>query len=146
MEMMNNIAGLGVAIPKTGFGLNLATASYIGFRLDKNNYDLLLGLKDCFSLGTKSGTLIGSWIKTDWFMVDIKRHGWVADINRLVGSKVEIEVVGTVVAFGTVDLKLTAIDKYGNTKELMSKVDIKASGGQLSNTKIRGTVGMVAKR
>ncbi|MGD9368502.1 MAG: hypothetical protein PVH87_22575 [Desulfobacteraceae bacterium] len=39
MEMFINIMGAGVALPKTGFGVNLATASYIGIT---NGYQVTL--------------------------------------------------------------------------------------------------------
>lgn len=143
MEMLINIFGLGIAIPKTGFGVNVASGSYIGFRHTKNKPDILLGLRDIVSLGSKSGTFVGSWVATDWFVVDVAKHSWVANTNWLIGKKAEIEVIGTLLIHGTVDLKFTVYDQNGNANELLTKVDIKAAGGQVSNTKIRGMLGKV---
>lgn len=41
---------------------------------------------------------------------------------------------------GSVDLKFTVYDKHGNSNELISKVDIKSSGFQVANTKVRGVL------
>lgn len=146
MEMMVNLFGFGAAIPKTGFGLNIASASYIGFRYSVSTPATMLGVSDIVSMGSKSGTFIGSWIATDWFYVDLAKHGWVADANRLIGKKAQIEVSGTLVVHGTVDLKFTTFDKGGDTNELLSKVDIKASGGQLSETKVRGVLKQILRK
>lgn len=141
MEMLINLVGFGVALPKTGFGVNLLSSSYIAFRYSKYNPDILLGISDLVSLGSKSGTFIASWIKTDWFTVCPKKHNWVNNTNALIGKKAELEVLGTVILFGTVDVKFTTYDKNGNKdNELISKVDIKSAGGQLSNTKVRGVL------
>lgn len=143
MEMLINIFGFGVTIPKTGFGLNVASGSYVGFRHNKDRPDKLLGLKDIVSLGSKSGTLVGSWVATDWFIVDVAKHSWAANTNWLIGKKAEIEVIGTLIIHGTVDLKFTVYDHNGNADELLTKVDVKAAGGQISNTKIRGVLGII---
>jgi hypothetical protein len=143
MEMIINIFGIGVTIPKTGFGLNVASGSYIGFRHAKHQPDKLLGLRDIVSLGSKSGTLVGSWVATDWFVIDVAKHSWAVNTNSLVGKKAENEVIGTLVIHGTVDLKFTVFDQNGNASELLTKADIKAAGGQISNTKVRGVLGKV---
>ncbi|MCP4748794.1 MAG: hypothetical protein GY874_22085 [Desulfobacteraceae bacterium] len=140
MEMCVNIAGAGISIPKTGFGVNIITGSYLGFRHSQDSPVSLLGLKDSMSLGSKSGTVIIGWISTKWFPVDQKIHPWVMVPDTLVGSKAEIEVVGTLIAAGKVDLKIALFDGGGNSSSLMSKIDIESVGGQIANTKVRGVI------
>lgn len=138
MEMFINIMGAGVALPKTGFGVNLATASYIGIT---NGYQVtLLGLSNVMSLGEKARTFVFGWIKTDPFFVCPIKHNWATNTIALIGQTAEIELTGTLVIRGSVDLKFTVYDKHGNTNELMSKVNIKAIGGQVSETKVRGVL------
>ena len=138
MKMKVIIDGIGLSIPKTGLGLNIFSGSYISFRNSKKTPEILMGLADVISLGSKSGTVVVGHVETDWFIVDPVKHNWVTNTNNLVGKKAEVEVVGTLLAKGNVDLKFTVYDKDGNVNELISKVDIKSSGLQVANTKVRG--------
>ena len=140
MEMKVVISGIGAAIPKTGLGVNILSGSYIEFRNSKRIPNILMGLADAISIGNKSGTVVVGHVATDWFFVDPVKHNWVTNTNDLIGKKAEIEVVGTLIVNGKVDLKFTVYDKNGNTNELISKVDIKSSGIQAANTKVRGVL------
>ena len=140
MEMKVVISGIGAAIPKTGLGVNILSGSYIKFRNSKRIPNILMGLADAISIGNKSGTVVVGHVATDWFFVDPVKHNWVTNTNDLIGKKAEIEVVGTLIVNGEVDLKFTVYDKNENTNELISKVDIKSSGLQAANTKVRGVL------
>ncbi len=140
MEMKVVISGIGAAIPKTGLGVNIFSGSYIEFRNSKRIPNILMGLADVISIGNKSGTVVVGHVATDWFFVDPVKHNWVTNTNDLIGKKAEIEVVGTLIVNGEVDLKFTVYDKNENTNELISKVDIKSSGLQAANTKVRGVL------
>lgn len=140
MEMKVIIDGMGIALPKTGFGVNLFSGSYISLRNNKGAPVLLLGLADALSLGSKSGTVIVGHVATQWFFVDPVKHNWVTNTIDLIGKKAEVEVIGTLLAKGSVDFKFTVFDKEGNTKELVSKVDLESSGVQVANTKVRGVL------
>jgi hypothetical protein len=140
MEMKVVISGVGAAIPKTGFGVNFISGSYIGLRNSKKMSNILMGLADLISIGNKSGTVVVGHVATDWFFVDPVMHNWVTNTNGLIGKKAEIEVIGTLIVNGNVDLKFTVFDKNGNTNELISKVDIESSGIQAANTKVRGVL------
>jgi hypothetical protein len=143
MEMMINLFAIGFSLPSIGIGINGTTNSYVGFRHSKKNPDILLGVQDIASLGPKSGTFVGSWIVTDYFIVEYPNHRWISNTGRLSGRTVEIEVSGTMIVRGTVDIKFAVIDKNGNFNQLLSKANIKAIGGQLANTKIRGVFGKI---
>ena len=140
MEMKLVIDGMGLAIPKTGFGVNITSGCYIQLRNSKGTPVILMGIADGPSLGAKSGTVFVGHVETDWFFIDPVRHNWVTNTADLIGKKAEVEATGTLVAKGKVDLKFTVYDKNGNTKELMSKVDIKSTGAQIANTKVRGVL------
>ena len=140
MEMKVVISGIGAAIPKTGLGVNIFSGSYIEFRNSKRIPNILMGLADVISIGNKSGTVVVGHVATDWFFVDPVKHNWVTNTNDLIGKKAEIEVVGTLIVNGEVDLKFTVYDKNENTNVLISKVDIKSSGLQAANTKVRGVL------
>lgn len=140
MEMKVVIDGIGVAVPKTGFGLNLFSGSYINFRNSKGVRPIMLGLADGISIGSKSGTVIVGHVETNWFFVDPVKHNWVTNTISLIGKKAEVEMIGTLLAKGRVDFKFTIFDKEGNIKELVSKVDLKSTGVQVANTKVRGVL------
>lgn len=140
MEMKVIIDGMGLAIPKTGFGINLCSGSYIKLRNYKGGASILLGIADGPSLGARSGTVFVGHVETDWFFIDPVKHNWVTNTIDLVGKKAEIEAIGTLMAKGRVDLKFTVYDKNGNAKELMSKVDLKSTGVEVANTKVRGVL------
>lgn len=138
MEMFINIMGVGVALPKTGLGVNLATGSYIGITMGHTK--TLLGVSKCMSIGAGAGTLVAGWVKTAPFHVSPAKHGWATNVHGLIGKKVQIELTGTLVVFGKVDLTFTVFDKDGGSKELISRVDIESCGMQASETKVRGVL------
>ena len=86
MEMMINITGVGVAIPKTGLGVNLYTGSYIGFRKSDGVDVTSLALHDLLSLGSRSGTFVLGWVRADWFPIDTAMHPWALVPKALEGS------------------------------------------------------------
>lgn len=136
--MFINIMGLGVDLPKTGFGVNVATGSYIGITMGQTK--TLLGVSKCLSIGAGAGTLVSGWVKTAPFYVCPKKNGWVSNVNGLIGKKVQIELTGTLVVYGKVDLTFTVYDKNGSSKKLISRVDVESCGMQASETKVRGVL------
>jgi hypothetical protein len=140
MEMKVVINAFGFSIPKTGLGINAFAGSYIMFRNSEKAPIILMGLTGSFSLGEKSGTVIIGYVETNWFFIDPEKHNWIMNTNALIGKKAEIEVIGTLLAKGRVDFKFFLYEKDGDTKEMLSKVDIKSSGVQLANTKVRGVL------
>ena len=74
MEMKVVIDGLGFNIPKTGFGMNVISGSYLKFCDSKIQVPILIGLADAFSLGEKSSTVVFGHIATSWFYIDMVKH------------------------------------------------------------------------
>lgn len=138
--MQIQIIGLsaGIGVPKTGFGVNLATYAYISLRPTQGPHMKTLALDDALSVGGKSGTFIWSDFKTSWTNIDPRKYPWVCNAHNLVGKTIELEVLGTMVGAGKVDIKMTLIDEDGETKSLVSKMNIDASGRQLTGLKVRG--------
>jgi hypothetical protein len=143
MEMKVVITGSGASIPKTDIGINLLTYAYIQLRFGMNDKPITLAVSDSLSFGAKSGTFILGFAKTEWFYVDTDKHKWLSDYLGLIGKKVELDLAGTLIVNGTVDLKFTVYGKDREEKEMISKVDIESSGGQISGTKVRGNLLMI---
>lgn len=141
MEMKITMVGFGIGIPKTDVNFNVGTLAYLEIRANnKDQKPKTFGLGESFSLGAGSSTFVFGNAKTKWFFIDPIKNKWIANPEKLVGKKMEIEISGLLIANGKVDVKITAIDEHGDTKELMNKVDIEAGGAQVAATKIRGVV------
>ena len=96
-----------------------------------------IGIASSLDFGGKNGTLIGSYIKTDWMKVDANKHSWLCSADKLVG---DVEIKGTMILQGKVDVVFTIFDDNKEVQFNLNKVDISASGGQLAGTKIRGSI------
>lgn len=140
MEMKIVITGAGACIPKSELGINILSYSYISLRNTKTNPPVVLALSDAFSIGSKSGTIVLGFVETNWFSVNPVKHSWLTNYNSLIGKKAEIEVSGTLLVFGSIDVKFKLYDKDDETKEILAKVDVKSHGGQLSTTTVRGVL------
>jgi uncharacterized lipoprotein YajG len=58
----------------------------------------------------------------------------------IVGKKAEVEIKGTLMLQGKVDISITIFDKNGESNFSINKVDIESGGWQFANTKIRGKI------
>ena len=97
-----------------------------------------LGIASLPDIGGNNGTLIGSFISTTWAKVDTTKHNWICSKTSLIGKTAEVQVQGTLLFSGKVDLVFTIYDQNSESKFSISKIDIDASGGQISDTKVRG--------
>lgn len=139
MKMQALIVGLGASIKPINFGVNLITGVYIKFYNDSDKLVMFAGISDYLNIGGKKGTLIYGQVFTDRFKVSSDLHPWVDDLDSLVGQKVDFSVGGSLLVSGSVSVKMSSIDSDGNTKSLISKEDIGATGVQVADTMIRGT-------
>jgi hypothetical protein len=140
MEMKMVLSSLGIAIPRTGVGFNVATGCLIRIRKRTGDDPMLLGIAEAYSFGEKTSTFFVGHIETDWFRISPQESGWLYDSNRLIGKLAEIQFSGGLLASGTADLHFSVIDKYHNKKELMQKIGVKAKGVQAASTKVRGVL------
>ncbi len=141
MQMMIEIWGAGIGVPKTNLEIGAFNGARISFRRALGLPSMSrLSVRDLISLGSKSGTFLASLIITDWFELDPKEDNWAYNTNCLIGKTVEIEVSGLTLGRGEVDIAVRFFDKYNKSKELVTRCCVKSTGGQISPTKVRGVV------
>lgn len=138
MEIKLIGSGIGASIPKINFGFNIVSGVYIQFRDTPNAKPLTLGIAASPEVGGSNGALIASYIVTDWAKVDSSKHPWLCSKRKLLGKTVEVEFKGTLVFGGKVDIAINVYDENNEKSFSLEKIDIEASGGQLTDTKIRG--------
>lgn len=134
-------ASVAIAIPKTGFGINGIAFAYINLRNTPGGKRIqTLAVDDHLSLGGKSGTLVWSNVRTGWTNIDPIKYPWVCSAQKLTGKTVDLEVVGTMFGAGKADIKMSVIDKDGESTSLVAKMDIESEGFQLTGLKVRGSL------
>jgi len=72
--------------------------------------------------------------------IDSKKHNWLCRKSSLIGKLGDIELKGTMIFQGKVDIIFTVFDDNNEAKFSLNKIDIVASGGQLAATKVRGNI------
>ncbi|MCP3931193.1 MAG: hypothetical protein GY705_19080 [Bacteroidetes bacterium] len=142
--MKIGIMGLGIGIPETKIEVGALNMAKLYFRQNLNDAKLTkLDVRDLISFGGKSGTFLFGALETEWFELDPTKDNWAHNTNSLIGNKIEIEVSGIVVQWGTVDIAVTFFDKYNQSKELVKQCCVEVAGGvQVSTMKVRGVVSM----
>jgi len=140
MEIRFIASGIGASIPKINFGVNLFSGVYIQLRDTPKSIPYTIGIASTPDIGGSNGTLISSFISTDWSKVDQNKHSWICSKRALVGKTAEIEIKGTLIFNGKVDVAFKVFDEQGESEFSIEKVNIDASGGQVSDTKVRGKV------
>jgi len=137
MEMRVTITGTGIGIEKIGF--NFLSYAYIECRRCGSLAERTLALSKGLSLGSSSGTFVYGSLQTDWFTVDSTEAEWINNDGKILGNVGEIEVVGTIINGGRVDVRIDLIGTTGTIKSLLAKANLKARGFQISPIKVRGT-------
>lgn len=147
MQIQFHLWGGGLAIPRTKIGATVLMGGSFSIRAAKGHTETTFLLGDLISLGGQNGTAIASSIKTKWFNVDPKTKGqeWITNCGSLLGPTLEIVLHGTVVNSGHVDLSFSKIDDDGIKEQLLSRHNLEATGGQLTETKIAAKVSRTTK-
>ncbi len=143
MEVRITISGIGVTIPKIGFGVNVFTGCYLEIRASKNSPIKVFGVKDHLSLGDGSGSIIVGHAKTSWITVMNPESLVLLNTQNLNGSKVEIEVKGTSFGHANGDIGFKVFDDVGNSKTILDKYNIPMEAMQLASTKVRGKISLL---
>ena len=138
MQVKFLLMGLGASLPSFKVGLNLASGCYLQFRDTPSSPAFVLGLATGFEFGASNGTLIGSYMESDWVSLDLKKHPWMCNQRVLIGKACKISLTGTVVRGGHVDITMTMFDKNHEEAYSFSKVYIKAGGIQLADAELKG--------
>ena len=140
MEMKILASGVGAAIPKTSIGFNLFSGVYIQIRRASADKPQVFGIATGPEVGGNSGTLIAGHIETSWMKIDAGKHAWLCSRSSLVGKLGEIELKGTLLFSGSVDVTFTLYDADNEASFSLSRVKVESSGGQLADTKVRGVI------
>lgn len=138
MEMKISMVGSGLSIPKTGFSVNILSYAYFFFRNAKGTPPTVFGLDQVATVGEDAQTLIVSEVTTDWIFLDPKRNSWSLHKQQLVGKIINLEIDGTLLGSGRIDIRMDEISGQGFVTNLLTRDNIKATGGQLATSSIRG--------
>lgn len=124
-----------------GAGVNIGVAAYlrIGERAALRNYAVV----DLVSVGGASSTFVIGHVKTDYFFLGGEAYKKLMDTRYLAGKLLDIEVAGTVVGRGAVDIKIRTIDNDGVAETMVERLAIPARGVQATITKVRGRIRMI---
>lgn len=139
MEMRITIVGGGFALGKA-FGFNVLSYAYIETRPSKGFIPCTYGITKGPGIGSKSGTLIAGYAQTDWFRVDPSTHTWISQQRSLVGKTANLEVSGTMLKGGRVDIKFELVNGDGEATPLLSRVQVKSDGFQIADIKVFGVI------
>lgn len=140
MEIKILASGVGAAIPKTSIGFNLFSGVYIQIRRASADKPQVFGIATGPEVGGNSGTLIAGHIETSWMKIDAGKHAWLCSRSSLVGKLGEVELKGTLLFSGSVDVNFTIYDANNEAGFSLSRVKVESSGGQLADTKVRGVI------
>lgn len=138
MEVMVKLDSLGFGIPKTGFGINLISGSYIQVSPATKNKTDTYGLTDVLSLGDDSSTMVFASLKTSPIKLSTVEEIQAFTPSNLSEKTLDISISGTLIGNGKADVTIVQIDSNGRTTEILKRFDIPVSGGQLAETSIRG--------
>jgi len=140
MEMRIRIAGVGVALPKLSFGLNLLSGVYFELRHSAKSPSHVFGVAATPDISGKNGTLFGSFISTKWTIVQGATHAWICDRHKFVGKIADVEIKGTLIVSDKVDLTFKIYDANGESEFTLEQIELEGEGFQITDTKIRGRV------
>jgi hypothetical protein len=140
MEMKLVASGVGASVPKLGVGFSLFSGIYILIRHSATAKPYVFGVATGPEIGGNNGSLVASYINTSWMKLNPLKHDWLCSGRSLVGKLAEIELKGTLLFSGDVDISISIYDDSNESIYELSKIKIESSGGQLTDTKIRGKI------
>ncbi|HEX5486006.1 MAG TPA: hypothetical protein VFX23_08410 [Limnobacter sp.] len=140
MEIKLIASSIGAAIPRIGVGFSLFAGVYIMTRRTPNDKPYVLGIASKPEIGGNNGSLIASHVETAWLKIDLSKHNWLCNRHALAGKRAEVKLSGTLVYKGKLDLSITVFDDQNESIFSIDKVDVASTGGQLTDTAIRGTI------
>lgn len=145
MYIVIYLDSVSIGIPKSGFGLNAFSGSYVQIKSSPDVIFNTYGIVDYMSMGGDSSTFIYGSIKTENLHInedELKK----LSISNVSGKKMEIDISGTFLGSGRADVKLILIDNNGRYETIIDRKDIKVSGGQVSGTRIRGDIRLIPNK
>lgn len=137
MEVIVKIDGFGVGIPKTGFGLNAFSGSYIQVNSTAGKPHRTYGVVDYLSAGGNSGTFIYGTAHTSPIKITPEEFKKFS-LENVRGKYIEVEVKGTIIGSGKADVAVNFIDGEGRSETVLERKHVSVSGGQVATTRVRG--------
>lgn len=144
MEVIIKLDGLAVGIPKAGFGINAISASYIQINSAPGKPLRTYGIAEYLSVGGDNATMIYGTVKTLPIRLTPEEFQ-LFSMTNVSGKSIDIEVNGTFLGSGKADVTISLIDGEGISQEVLSRKDIRVSGGQLASTRARGRARLVSQ-
>lgn len=138
MEIRLSISGFGIGLANTGFGVNAVSGCYVEIRENWGASTRVYGVTDHLSLGSDSSTILVGHVSTEWMKIKEGKPRELLKHTNLVGKLSDITVSGTTIGSSNADVTVKVVDDTGTPVTVIDKMGIKASGFQISSTKIRG--------
>lgn len=138
MEMKVRVASLGVSLPKTGFGLNAATAGYISLRNGPDETPVSFVVNEHLSLGSSSGTIAAAIVWSEWFTVNRSQHPWLHRKNKLIGKRTSLHIEGATALYGDATVTLIIYSEHGHPNKMMERAFVDTHGFQAAATTVTG--------
>lgn len=142
MEVIIKLDGLAIGIPKTGFGINAISASYIQINTAPGKPLRTYGIAEYLSVGGDNTTMVYGTIKT--VPIRLTPEEFLAfSVPKVSGKTIDVEINGTFIGSGKADVKIVLIDREGVPLEVLSRKNIRVTGGQLASTRARGRARLI---
>lgn len=140
MEVVVKLDSLGVGVYKSGFGVNIFSASYVQVTSLPGKKPDTYGLYDLLPLGDDSSTLFFAPLMTSPIKLITPEEIQAFSPSSLIQTALDISISGTLLIHGKADITITRINKQGVATEILKRLDVRVSGGQLATTSIRGNL------
>ncbi|NWO07732.1 MAG: hypothetical protein HLX50_19150 [Alteromonadaceae bacterium] len=124
-------------IPKTGFGINAISASYIQVRTSPQIHHRTYGIAKYLSVGGDNSTLLYGTVKTAPMSLTAEEFQ-AFSLGSVIGNVIDVQVGGTFLGSGNADVTISLIDNEGRVNEVVARKNVKVSGCQLATTSVRG--------
>ncbi|PSF08276.1 hypothetical protein C7H09_08930 [Marinobacter fuscus] len=144
MEAIIKLDGLGVGIPRTGFGINAISASYIQINSAPGKPLRTYGIAEYLSVGGDNSTIVYGSIKTPPIKLSPEEFQSFS-LTNMSGKTIDIEVSGTFLGSGKADVTILLIDGDGRSQEVLNRKGIRMTGGQLAETRARGRARLISQ-
>lgn len=143
MEIIVKVDSLSLGFPRTGFGVNVISGSYIQVNYSSNRPNKTYGIVDILSIGGNNSTIVYGTIHTDPIILNADELQ-AFSLSNMAGKHVDIEISGMFINSGSADIRITLIDDEGRPQVAIERKNVRVRGGQLASTQVRGRVRHIA--
>ena len=134
------VFGMGVKIPNQKLGINGPSGIYIQTKVNMNALHSLYGItKFMPNPNGENGAMLMGYAYTKWISMTGGDDSWIKNIDDLTGTVLSIDISGTVLFKGSVNLNIASVDSDTfDITVLTDKKYIPASGMSFAGSTIRG--------